>query len=297
MYGRKPRCSSDEWASTTAIAKPNAAPSRKPAAASFAVKRAASRSTSIRSGPLRRDGSNSGRDDVVQVRQRPVVHLERAEPEAGRLAEPLEPLPERPQHAEHGDEERGLGRRRADARRALAGQPVRRYRRSRHGVVLTTRGRPPLDSRRAPRSRQNRRRAARAAGADRRRERRAAGRLDGHVGAGAGVAGARSSRACRSSTSFDEAGNQWWTLRGDVGARARPRRALDSVPNGGWLDGASTSSPRSEVLRRIAEEGDAAASPSGSSAGPTRRARASAARSSAPRPRPARWPTRTSCAS
>ena len=55
---------------------------------------------------------------------------------------------------------------------------------------------------------------------------------------------------------FDEARNQWWTLRG------RSRRALligghlDSVPNGGWLDGALNVVAGSEVLRRIAEEGE-----------------------------------------
>ena len=59
MYGRKPRCSSRDSESTTAIAKPTAAPSRKPAAASLAVNAAASSSTSISSGPFRRDGSKS----------------------------------------------------------------------------------------------------------------------------------------------------------------------------------------------------------------------------------------------
>jgi N-carbamoyl-L-amino-acid hydrolase len=53
----------------------------------------------------------------------------------------------------------------------------------------------------------------------------------------------------------DEAGNQWFTLRG------RSERALligghiDSVPNGGWLDGALNVMAGVEVLRRIAEEG------------------------------------------
>src|ERR671917_444015 len=57
-------------------------------------------------------------------------------------------------------------------------------------------------------------------------------------------------------TEFDEARNQWWTLRG------RSERALilgghlDSVPNGGWLDGALNVVAGSEVLRRIAEEGE-----------------------------------------
>jgi len=57
---------------------------------------------------------------------------------------------------------------------------------------------------------------------------------------------------------IDEAGNQWWTLRG------RSERALlvgghiDSVPNGGWLDGALDVMAGVEVLRRIAEEGEPA---------------------------------------
>jgi N-carbamoyl-L-amino-acid hydrolase len=54
----------------------------------------------------------------------------------------------------------------------------------------------------------------------------------------------------------DQAGNQWWTLRG------RSERALvlgghlDSVPNGGWLDGALNVVGASEVLRRVADEGE-----------------------------------------
>src|SRR5881409_3994093 len=55
---------------------------------------------------------------------------------------------------------------------------------------------------------------------------------------------------------IDAAGNQWFTLAG------RPERALligghiDSVPNGGWLDGALNVMAGVEVLRRIAEEGE-----------------------------------------
>ena len=70
---------------------------------------------------------------------------------------------------------------------------------------------------------------------------------------------------------------------------------LDSVPNGGWLDGCLNVVAGAEVLRRIAEEGTPPVTV-GSSTGPTRRARASGGRSSAPRPRPARCATRTSCA-
>src|SRR5437762_340287 len=54
---------------------------------------------------------------------------------------------------------------------------------------------------------------------------------------------------------IDEAGNQWFTLRG------RSERALllgghiDSVPNGGWLDGSLNVVAGLEVLRRIAADG------------------------------------------
>ncbi len=55
---------------------------------------------------------------------------------------------------------------------------------------------------------------------------------------------------------IDEAANQWFTLRG------RSERALligghiDSVPNGGWLDGCLNVMAGVEVLRRIAEDGE-----------------------------------------
>jgi hydantoinase/carbamoylase family amidase len=58
----------------------------------------------------------------------------------------------------------------------------------------------------------------------------------------------------------DEAGNQWWTLRGDSQSGKAQRAVLlgghiDSVPNGGWLDGCLNVVAAVEVLRRIAEEG------------------------------------------
>jgi hydantoinase/carbamoylase family amidase len=54
---------------------------------------------------------------------------------------------------------------------------------------------------------------------------------------------------------FDEARNQWWTLRGRSDRELLIGGHLDSVPNGGWLDGALNVVAGSEVLRRIAEEG------------------------------------------
>ena len=96
---------------------------------------------------------------------------------------------------------------------------------------------------------------------------------------------------------IDEAGNQWFTL-GESPDALLIGGHLDSVPNGGWLDGSlerrrpaprcSAGSP-TRARRRVSR--------SGSSTGPTRRARASAARCSARRRPPARCATRTSSAS
>jgi beta-ureidopropionase / N-carbamoyl-L-amino-acid hydrolase len=55
---------------------------------------------------------------------------------------------------------------------------------------------------------------------------------------------------------FDEARNQWWTLRGRSERELLIGGHLDSVPNGGWLDGALNVVAGAEVLRRIAEEGE-----------------------------------------
>jgi N-carbamoyl-L-amino-acid hydrolase len=56
--------------------------------------------------------------------------------------------------------------------------------------------------------------------------------------------------------SFDAAGNQWWTLPGASGQVLILGGHLDSVPNGGWLDGSLNVIAGAEVLRRIAEEGE-----------------------------------------
>jgi beta-ureidopropionase / N-carbamoyl-L-amino-acid hydrolase len=53
----------------------------------------------------------------------------------------------------------------------------------------------------------------------------------------------------------DEAGNQWFTLRGESERALVIGGHLDSVPNGGWLDGALNVMAGVEVLRRIAEDG------------------------------------------
>jgi len=53
----------------------------------------------------------------------------------------------------------------------------------------------------------------------------------------------------------DEAGNQWFTLRGRSDRALLIGGHIDSVPNGGWLDGCLNVVAAVEVLRRIAEEG------------------------------------------
>jgi N-carbamoyl-L-amino-acid hydrolase len=53
----------------------------------------------------------------------------------------------------------------------------------------------------------------------------------------------------------DQAGNDWYTLRGESERAVLLGGHLDSVPNGGWLDGALNVVAAAEVLRRLAEEG------------------------------------------
>lgn len=53
----------------------------------------------------------------------------------------------------------------------------------------------------------------------------------------------------------DEAGNQWATLRGTSDKALLIGGHIDSVPNGGWLDGSLNMLAGLEVLRRIAGEG------------------------------------------
>ena len=55
--------------------------------------------------------------------------------------------------------------------------------------------------------------------------------------------------------SVDAAGNQWFTLRGASDRAVLIGGHIDSVPNGGWLDGALNVVAGVEVLRRIAAEG------------------------------------------
>jgi N-carbamoyl-L-amino-acid hydrolase len=57
---------------------------------------------------------------------------------------------------------------------------------------------------------------------------------------------------------IDEAGNQWFTLRGASERELLIGGHIDSVPNGGWLDGCLNVMGGVEVLRRVAEEGEPA---------------------------------------
>jgi N-carbamoyl-L-amino-acid hydrolase len=53
----------------------------------------------------------------------------------------------------------------------------------------------------------------------------------------------------------DAAGNDWWTLRGESDRAVLIGGHIDSVPNGGWLDGSLNVVAGAEVLRRIAQAG------------------------------------------
>jgi N-carbamoyl-L-amino-acid hydrolase len=57
---------------------------------------------------------------------------------------------------------------------------------------------------------------------------------------------------------IDPAGNQWWTLRGSSERAVLIGGHIDSVPNGGWLDGALNVVAGVEVVRRLAEAGEPA---------------------------------------
>jgi N-carbamoyl-L-amino-acid hydrolase len=57
---------------------------------------------------------------------------------------------------------------------------------------------------------------------------------------------------------IDQAGNQWWTLGGRSDRAVLMGGHIDSVPNGGWLDGALNVVAAVEVMRRLAEDGEPA---------------------------------------
>src|SRR6266536_2868377 len=59
----------------------------------------------------------------------------------------------------------------------------------------------------------------------------------------------------RAEEEIDEAGNQWFTLRGASERALLIGGHLDSVPDGGWLDGCLNVVAGLEVLRRVAADG------------------------------------------
>src|SRR3954449_46914 len=63
----------------------------------------------------------------------------------------------------------------------------------------------------------------------------------------------------RAEEEVDAAGNQWFTLRGRSDRALLIGGHIDSVPNGGWLDGALNVMAGAEVLRRIAADGEPSA--------------------------------------
>ena len=285
-----PRCSTPKCAISAPSENPTSAPSEE---ADRGLLRGEERRvggcTSEQRRPLRRGGSKSGSDDVVQVRHGAVVHRKRPRPPR-LLPEPSISLPERPR----GRRERATQHARCAAERsertAHAGTPPPRS--AAALIEAATRvDAVALDPKRTVA------RAEGAAGAHRGRGRRPARRLDGDLGAGARVA-PRPRRRDAGATSRS-------TPRATSGSRSRASPSgpcsigghIDSVPNGGWLDGCLNV----VAGRRGAPRGSPGTarrpSPCASSTGPTRKARASAAASSARAPLPARWPTRTSCGS
>src|SRR5262249_777721 len=54
---------------------------------------------------------------------------------------------------------------------------------------------------------------------------------------------------------IDAAGNRWFTVRGESERAVLLGGHIDSVPNGGWLDGALNGVAGAEVLRRITSAG------------------------------------------
>src|ERR1700749_4345648 len=55
---------------------------------------------------------------------------------------------------------------------------------------------------------------------------------------------------------IDEAGNQWFKLPGASARALLIGGHMDSVPNGGWLDGCLNVLAGVEVMRRLAGEAD-----------------------------------------
>ena len=172
------------------------------------------------------------------------------------LADPAVGLPQRP---EDRDPTTTSPTRFAPRTAPILGAVVRSTATAAIGGMLTTLRCSGLASRRAARSAPHRRRAAGAPRADRRRERRPARRLDGHLGARAGLAAREARRRSRSRRRSTRPATSGATLRGGSERALLIGGHIDSVPNGGWLDGCLNVMAGVEVLRRIAEDGEPAA--------------------------------------
>ena len=69
-----------------------------------------------------------------------------------------------------------------------------------------------------------------------------------------GVGCERRQRELGAEIERDEAGNLWMTLRGESEKALLIGGHIDSVPNGGWLDGSLNTLAGLEILRRIKAE-------------------------------------------
>ena len=290
MYGRMPRSSRRDCESTTASAKPIAAPSRKPASASLPVNHAACeqrvdqrRAAGGRRLPERGERCRGGA--ASSCRRRRTATSSRSSPRAT-CSPPRGPREPR-RRAPSTPTRRAIAAARLSCVAAApASITVSDYHNAKCVVFSPRAARPVTHGRRA----------RGAASADRRRRRRPARRVDGHLGAGARVpAGEGANRPARSRRS---------TRPATSGSRSRAHPSacsligghMDSVPNGGWLDGCLNVLAGRRGAAPDRRGGRRRRSRCGSSPGPTRRARASAARCSARRRRRARCATRTSCA-
>ena len=109
-----------------------------------------------------------------------------------------------------------------------------------------------------------------------RRKRRAARRVHADLGEGARMVAQETGSIARLEIHNDAAGNFWATLRGESDKALLIGGHIDSVPNGGWLDGCLNTLAGVEILRRIMRNITASRrSPCGWSIGPMKKARVS----------------------
>ena len=191
-------------------------------------------------------GSPSCSTIVVEMRQRELVHAKRLRP-ARALPEPLVSLPERPEPAEDEHEHESALEERATAhRRNLSQTRVLAARAIGAGTSLSA---VPLDPSRTVAELKELRELT----GDENGAQRVAWTDTWETRARAGCA--RSSPARAPPRRSTQAGNQWFTLAGASDRAVLIGGHIDSVPNGGWLDGCLNVVAGVEVLRRIAADG------------------------------------------